>query len=422
MITTATFFINLIGGGGQALWFTGDIAIWLWLTVLFANFAEAIAEGRGKAQADTLRAMRTTTLATRRRDDGGTEQVPAPELQRGDVVVVEAGRADPRRRRRDRGHRLGGRVGHHRRVGARHPRVGRRPLGRHRRHPAALRPARRAGHAGAGQVVPRPHDLAGRGRRPAQDAQRDRAQHPARRPDPDLPGRRGHAAAVRAVREERRLDDRADLPAGRADPDHHRRAALVHRHRRHGPAGAPQRARPVGPRGRGLGRHRRAAARQDRHHHARQPRGGRVHPRPGRRAARPGRGRPALVAGRRDARGPLDRRPGQAVRRARARAVDDRGRVRALLGHHPHERRQHERQRHPQGRDRRRAAVRRGERRPGAGRGRRGRRAHRPRRAARRWSSPATTARWASSTSRTSSRAASRSASTSCARWASARS
>ncbi len=64
VITTATFFIDLIGGGGQALWFTGDIAFWLWLTVIFANFAEAIAEGRGKAQADTLRAMRTTTLAT----------------------------------------------------------------------------------------------------------------------------------------------------------------------------------------------------------------------------------------------------------------------------------------------------------------------------------------------------------------------
>ena len=95
VITTATFFINLIGGGGQALWFTGDIAVWLWLTVLFANFAEAIAEGRGKAQADTLRSMRTTTLANRRRDDGGIEPVPAAELQRGDVVVVEAGEAIP---------------------------------------------------------------------------------------------------------------------------------------------------------------------------------------------------------------------------------------------------------------------------------------------------------------------------------------
>ncbi len=95
VITTATFFINLIGGGGQPLWFTGDIAIWLWLTVLFANFAEAIAEGRGKAQADTLRSMRTTASANRRRADGTLESVSAAELQRGDVVVVDAGEAIP---------------------------------------------------------------------------------------------------------------------------------------------------------------------------------------------------------------------------------------------------------------------------------------------------------------------------------------
>ena len=68
------------------------IALWLWLTVLFANFSEAIAEGRGKAQANALRATRTTTMApaARRR-----ARVPAPELQRGDVVVVEAGEVIP---------------------------------------------------------------------------------------------------------------------------------------------------------------------------------------------------------------------------------------------------------------------------------------------------------------------------------------
>ena len=95
VITTAAFVIDLFGSGGQPLWFTGDIAVWLWLTVLFANFAEAIAEGRGKAQADTLRAMRTTAMASRRRADGSVEQVPAPELRRGDVVVVVAGEAIP---------------------------------------------------------------------------------------------------------------------------------------------------------------------------------------------------------------------------------------------------------------------------------------------------------------------------------------
>ena len=65
--------------------------IWLWLTVLFANFAEALAEGRGKAQAAALRAMRTDTLA--RLLDGS--QKPAAELRPGDVVVVAAGEPIP---------------------------------------------------------------------------------------------------------------------------------------------------------------------------------------------------------------------------------------------------------------------------------------------------------------------------------------
>src|SRR4030081_1240668 len=61
-ITTGIFFIDLARGRYGELWFVGVIALWLWLTVLFANFAEAIAEGRGKAQANALRATRTTTI------------------------------------------------------------------------------------------------------------------------------------------------------------------------------------------------------------------------------------------------------------------------------------------------------------------------------------------------------------------------
>jgi potassium-transporting ATPase ATP-binding subunit len=87
VITTATFFIDLARGRTAGLWFVGVIAFWLWLTVLFANFAEAVAEGRGKAQANALRATRTTTTAHRRLDGGALEDVPAPDLQRGDVVV-----------------------------------------------------------------------------------------------------------------------------------------------------------------------------------------------------------------------------------------------------------------------------------------------------------------------------------------------
>ena len=96
VITTAIFVRDLFGSGdSEALWFTGTIALWLWLTVLFANFAEAIAEGRGKAQANALRATRTTTTAWRRTESGGLEEVPAAELSRGDVVVVAAGQVIP---------------------------------------------------------------------------------------------------------------------------------------------------------------------------------------------------------------------------------------------------------------------------------------------------------------------------------------
>ena len=95
VITTAIFVLDLVRGHFSQLWFVGVIAVWLWLTVLFANFAEAIAEGRGKAQANALRATRTTTLAHRRSDTGGIEEIPAPELQKGDVVIVMAGEVIP---------------------------------------------------------------------------------------------------------------------------------------------------------------------------------------------------------------------------------------------------------------------------------------------------------------------------------------
>jgi K+-transporting ATPase ATPase B chain len=80
-----------LGGGDEPAWFTFSVTIWLWLTVVFANLAEALAEGRGKTQAASLRAMRTETIARLR--DGGEK--PASELRRGDVVVVEAGELIP---------------------------------------------------------------------------------------------------------------------------------------------------------------------------------------------------------------------------------------------------------------------------------------------------------------------------------------
>jgi potassium-transporting ATPase ATP-binding subunit len=75
--------------------FVGLITLWLLATVLFANFAEAVAEGRGKAQADTLRRSRRETTATRLRSDGTTEEVASTELRAGDVCVVTAGQVIP---------------------------------------------------------------------------------------------------------------------------------------------------------------------------------------------------------------------------------------------------------------------------------------------------------------------------------------
>jgi K+-transporting ATPase ATPase B chain len=96
LITTVAWLIQLfggasLGGGHEPAWFTFTVTIWLWLTVVFANLAEALAEGRGKAQADTLRAMRSETTATMR--DGSTRA--AAELHRGDVVSVDAGEVIP---------------------------------------------------------------------------------------------------------------------------------------------------------------------------------------------------------------------------------------------------------------------------------------------------------------------------------------
>jgi len=93
LITTAIWIRELFGGTGEPL-FTGQVAFWLWFTVLFANFAEAMAEGRGKAQAATLRRTRAETMAVRIRD-GVKQTVPASELRKGDVVRVEAGQIIP---------------------------------------------------------------------------------------------------------------------------------------------------------------------------------------------------------------------------------------------------------------------------------------------------------------------------------------
>src|SRR5580704_11521719 len=91
LITT----VLLVTGHGANFGFQFQIALWLWFTVLFANFAEAMAEGRGKAQARALRATRTQTFANRLTGKGTVEKVPADQLRKGDVVVVSAGELIP---------------------------------------------------------------------------------------------------------------------------------------------------------------------------------------------------------------------------------------------------------------------------------------------------------------------------------------
>jgi len=95
VLTTLVFFRDIRTASTALSVFNGLVAIWLWFTVLFANFAEAMAEGRGKAQAATLRKARSETVAYVRGADGTTSEVPSSRLDVGDVVVVTAGQMIP---------------------------------------------------------------------------------------------------------------------------------------------------------------------------------------------------------------------------------------------------------------------------------------------------------------------------------------
>src|SRR6476620_1124259 len=92
-ILTTVFLIRDLVTGGSGIGFTFQIILWLWLTVLFANFAEAVAEGRGKAQADSLRRQRTETQAKllQAANSRDYKLVPGTSLKVGDIVLVEAG-------------------------------------------------------------------------------------------------------------------------------------------------------------------------------------------------------------------------------------------------------------------------------------------------------------------------------------------
>jgi K+-transporting ATPase ATPase B chain len=94
LLTTIELVLDALHHAGQ-FGFGLQITLWLWFTVLFANFAEAMAEGRGKAQADTLRKARAETEAHRLRPDGGIEVVASSKLRTGDIVVAVAGEFIP---------------------------------------------------------------------------------------------------------------------------------------------------------------------------------------------------------------------------------------------------------------------------------------------------------------------------------------
>ena len=282
ILTTILWVQSLFGQGEAPSGFILAITLWLWATLVFANFAEAIAEGRSKAQAASLKSARKDTIAKKlaraERDAPSTPTRLAPAAPRrsrpGRAGRPRAGRRRGRRRRGGDQRKRGDR-----RKRAGDPRRGQRLQHGHRRHRRAVRLDHRAHQRQSGRGLPRPHDRHGRGRLASEDAERDRAHDPARRDDPRVPARHRDAAAVFDLQRRSGEGGHAgvDHGAGRAarlpHPDHDRRASVGDRRRRHGPHDARQRDRHLRPRGRGCRRLRRAASRQDRHHHLRQSAG-----------------------------------------------------------------------------------------------------------------------------------------------------
>ena len=259
------------------------ITVWLWLTVVFANLAEAVAEGRGKAQAETLRRTKTDTVAAPAAPTGGParpsareEEVPAAELRLGDHVVVEAGQIIP-----GDGDVVEGvaSVDESAITGESAPVI---------RESGGDRSA-----VTGGTKVLSDRIVVKITSKPGEtfiDRMIALVEGAARQKTPNEIALNILLASLTivfllavvtlqpfAIYAGRRADHRRPgRAAGRADPDHDRRAAVRDRHRRHGPAGAAQRAGHVGPRGRGGRRRQHPAAGQDRHHHPRQPAGRRV--------------------------------------------------------------------------------------------------------------------------------------------------
>ena len=272
VVTTA-----LLLRGSTQFGFNLQITLWLWFTVLFANFAEAMAEGRGKAQADALRKARAETMANRLLPDGKTETVPGSKLRAGDLVVGRGRRVIP-----GDGEIIEGvaSVDESAITGESAPVI---------REAGGDRSAVTGGTRVLSDwikvtITSNPGEtFLDRMIALVEGAERQKTPNEIALNillaglDDHLPAGRGHAAAVRHLFRRAADGVRAGVAAGVPDSDHHRRAAVRHRHRRHGPPGAAQRAGHVGPRGGGRGRRQHAAAGQDRDHHSGQSAGGGVH-------------------------------------------------------------------------------------------------------------------------------------------------
>ena len=241
----------------------------------------ALRKARRDITAQEARRRARAAASTRRRARHRRRR--APTCARATSSSSKRGRLHPGRRRGRRGRRLGRRERDHRRERAGDPRERRRPQRGHRRHARALRLARRAHHRRPRRDLPRPHDRAGRGRQAPEDAERDRARHPARRrsrssscspPSTLLPfsiysvNEAGQGTPVTVTVLVALLVCLIPTTIGGllsaigiAGMDRMIQANVIAM---------------LGPRGRGGGRRRRAAARQDRHDHARQPPGDRV--------------------------------------------------------------------------------------------------------------------------------------------------
>src|SRR5215468_8121500 len=246
VLTSILLIRNIMQGAGVG--FELQITLWLWFTVLFANFAEAMAEGRGKAQAETLRRAKTETIAHRLLPDGRTEDVPAPRLRRDDVVVVSAGEFIP-----GDGEVIEGvaSVDESAITGESAPVI--REAGGDRS--AVTGGTRVLSDRIKIRITSNPGEtFIDRMIALVEGAERDRAQHPARRVDDHLPACGSDVAALRDLLEGAAINLRAGFAAGLFDPDHDRRITLGHRHCGNGPSGPTQRAGDVGARGRGGGR------------------------------------------------------------------------------------------------------------------------------------------------------------------------